>query len=91
MDIIEPIRSKKRGISSQWHWKLVRFSTTQSMVAKKLLKYQQDIEMKIENVMSKVVNGNIGLKVDLNVVFLGGGPNKVANFSQDVKNWESHV
>jgi hypothetical protein len=27
----------------------------------------------------------------LNVVFLGGGPNKVANFSQDVKNWESHV
>jgi hypothetical protein len=56
------------------------------MVAKKLLKYQQDIEMKIENVMSKVVNGNIGLKVDLNVVFLGGGPNKVANFSQDVKN-----
>jgi hypothetical protein len=27
----------------------------------------------------------------LNVVFLGGGSNKVANFSQDVNNWESHV
>jgi hypothetical protein len=41
------------------------------MVSKKLLKYQPDMEMKIENVMSKEVDGNIGLKVDLNV-FLGG-------------------
>jgi hypothetical protein len=45
------------------------------MVAKKLLKYQQDIEMKIENVMSKEVDGNIGLKVDLNVL-LGGDQTK---------------
>jgi hypothetical protein len=49
------------------------------MVANKLLKYQQDIEMKIENVMSKKVDGNIGLKVDLNV-FLGGDQTKWPTF-----------
>jgi hypothetical protein len=36
--------------------------------------------MKIEDVMSKEVDGNIGF---LECVF-GWGPNKMANFSQDV-------
>jgi hypothetical protein len=89
MAIIDPIWNKKRRISSQWHWKLVRFSTTQSMIWKKLLKYQQDWD---ENWKCYVQRGGWEhrFKGWLERV-LGWGPNKMANFSQDVNNWESHV
>ncbi len=91
MDIIEPIWNKKRGISSQWHWKLVKFSTTQSMVSKKILKYQQDIEMKIKNVYVQRGGWEHMFKGWLECV-IGWGPNKMADiFLQDVNNWKSHV